>query len=92
VPSSKPTLSLEDAIAKAETMLGGKFNEWPATLEFIAKEDGSVALAHVVQIQNDETGAWIEAFIDAHSGDLVHVTDFVTKASVSVILLATSST
>ena len=84
MPSSKPTLTLEEAIDKAESTLGGKYNEWPATLEFIAKEDGSVSLAHVVQIQNDETGAWVEAFIDAHSGELVHVTDFVTKASVSV--------
>ena len=62
--------------------MNGKFNEHPATLEFVAKEDNSLALAHVVQIQNDETGAWFEAFIDAHSGELVHVTDFVTKASV----------
>ncbi|KAI0797286.1 Fungalysin metallopeptidase-domain-containing protein [Irpex lacteus] len=85
VPSSKPTLTLEEAIVKAESALGGKYNEWPATLEFIAKEDGSVALTHVVQIQNDETGAWVEAFIDAHSGELVHITDFVTKASFFVL-------
>lgn len=85
MPSSKPTLTLEEAIAKAESTLGGKYNEWPATLEFIVKEDGTVALTHVVQIQNDETGAWVEAFIDAHSGELVHITDFVTKASVSTM-------
>ncbi|KAI0688605.1 Fungalysin metallopeptidase-domain-containing protein [Cytidiella melzeri] len=85
VPSSTPTLSLQDAIVKAESILGGKFNEWPATLEFIAQEDGSVALTHVVQIQNDETGAWVEAFIDAHSGELVHVTDFVAQSSFFVL-------
>ena len=83
VPSTTPSVSLEDAIIKAETLLNGKFNEWPASLEFVAQEDGSLALTHVVQIQNDETGAWFEAFIDAHSGELVHVTDFVTKATVS---------
>lgn len=48
------------------------------------KEDNSVVLAYVVQIQNDSTGAWVEAFVDAHSGELVHITDFVTKASVRV--------
>lgn len=37
---------------------------------------------HVVQIQNDTTGTWFEAFVDAHSGDLVTVTDFVARASV----------
>lgn len=62
--------------------LNGKYNDFPATLEFVAQEDGSFSLSHVMQIQNDETGAWVEAFIDAHTGELVHVTDFVTKASV----------
>ena len=80
-------MSLEDAIAKAETLLNGKFNEWPATLEFVAKQDGTLSLTHVVQIQNDKTGAWFEAFVDAHSNELVHVTDFVTKATVSCAAL-----
>jgi extracellular elastinolytic metalloproteinase len=85
VPSTTPTVSLEDAISKAETLLNGKFNEWPATLEFVAKQDGTLSLTHVVQIQNDKTGAWFEAFVDAHSGELVHVTDFVTKATYRVL-------
>ena len=84
VPSPTPSISLSDAITKAETLLNGKFNEWPATLEFVAKQDGSLALTHVIQIQNDETGLWVEAFIDAQTAELVHVTDFVTKATVSL--------
>ena len=84
VPSATPSISLDDAIASAESFLSGKFNDHPATLEFVAKEDGSLALAHVVQIQNDETGAWFEAFVDAHSGDVIHLTDFVAKASVRI--------
>lgn len=83
VPSTTPVLTVEEAIAKAETLFNGKYNDWPATLEFVAKEDGSVALTHIVQIQNAETGTWVEAFIDAHSGEAVHVTDFVAKSSVS---------
>ena len=75
---------MEDAITKAEALLDGKFNEWPASLEFVAQEDGTLALTHVVQIQNDETGAWFEAFVDAHSGDVIHLTDFVAKASVRI--------
>lgn len=84
VPSTTPSVSLEDAISTAESQLSGKFNEHPATLEFVAKKDGSLALTHVVQIQNDETGAWLEAFVDAHSGEVVQLTDFVAKASVSI--------
>lgn len=56
----------------------------PATLEYLARPDGSVALVHVVQIQNEETGTWYEAFVDAHSRTILSVTDFVSDASVSV--------
>ena len=88
VPSTTPSVSLEDAIAKAETTFNGNYNEWPATLEFVAKEDGSLALAHVMQIENEETGAWFEAFVDAHSGEIVQLTDFVSKATVSASSVA----
>lgn len=85
IASSTPTVSLEDAIASAEKTLDGKFNDHPATLEFLVREDGSVALTHVMQIQNDETGAWVEAFVDAHSGEVLSITDFVTQASYRVL-------
>ncbi|KIP05598.1 hypothetical protein PHLGIDRAFT_128797 [Phlebiopsis gigantea 11061_1 CR5-6] len=85
VPSTTPSVTLEDAIAKAETQFNGKYNEWPATLEFVAKEDGSLALAHVVQIRNEAAGTWVEAFIDAHTNEPVHVTDFVAKSSYYVL-------
>ncbi|KAI0641704.1 Fungalysin metallopeptidase-domain-containing protein [Trametes meyenii] len=87
VPSTTPSVSLESAIAKAESALSGKFNGHPTTptLEFVAKKDGSLALTHVIQIQNDESGTWFEAFVDAHSGELVQLTDFVSKASYRVL-------
>jgi hypothetical protein len=78
MPSPEPTLDLQMAISKAEVELSGEYNGHPTTIEYLAKDDGSVALTHVVQIQNDQ-GAWYEAFVDAHSGDLLSVTDFVTK-------------
>ncbi|KAJ7720679.1 hypothetical protein B0H14DRAFT_3625527 [Mycena olivaceomarginata] len=40
-----------------------------------------VRLTHVMQIQNAETNAWLEAFVDAHTGDVLSLTDFVTKTS-----------
>lgn len=80
---SDPSLALADAIPMAESILGGTYNDHPATLEYIIKDDASAALAHVVQIRNQTTGAWVEAFVDAHTGELLSVTDFVAHASVS---------
>ena len=53
----------------------------------MAKKDRSLALTHVVQVQNDEQHEWYEAFIDAHAGDVIQLTDFVAKASVSMKFL-----
>jgi len=83
IASSTPKLTTEEAIAKAEATLKGKYNDFPVALEYFAKPDGTAVLAHVVQIQNDATDAWVEAFIDAHTGELVSIVDFVAHASVS---------
>ncbi|KAF8952901.1 hypothetical protein BDZ97DRAFT_2065989 [Flammula alnicola] len=64
-----------------------KIQRPPRHLEYVVKADNTAVLTHVVQIQNDETGAWVEAFIDAHSGELVTITDFVAKASYLVLPL-----
>ena len=75
---------MDSFISDIEAQLDGKFNDF-ASLEYVAKADGSVALVHVVQIRNEETNAWYEAMVDAHSGELVSITDFVADASYTVV-------
>ncbi|PPQ72749.1 hypothetical protein CVT26_003029 [Gymnopilus dilepis] len=85
IASSTPSVSISDAITIAEKALGGTFNGHSPTLEFFAKPDGTAVLTHVIQIEKDQTGAWFEAFVDAHAGTLVSITDFVSKASYLVL-------
>ncbi|KAI9434880.1 Fungalysin metallopeptidase-domain-containing protein [Lactarius indigo] len=80
-----PTVSLSDAIATAEKALDGTHNGHPATLEFLIQPDGSAVLTHVIQIQNERAGTWVQAFVDAHANKVVSVTDFVAKASYLVL-------
>ncbi|KAJ7100916.1 hypothetical protein B0H15DRAFT_464602 [Mycena belliarum] len=77
IAPSTPTVSIEAAIATAEAALGGTHTGHPATLQYLTMPDGSAALVHVVQVQNDEKGTSYEAFVDAHANVLVSVTDFV---------------
>ncbi|KAJ7859986.1 Fungalysin metallopeptidase-domain-containing protein, partial [Mycena olivaceomarginata] len=50
------------------------------------KDDKSVVrLTHVMQIQNAETNVWLEPFVDAHTGDVLSLTDFVAKTSYLVL-------
>lgn len=81
IAPSTPTFPLDDAISAAEAALDGNFNDQKATLEYLALGDGSASLTHVVQIRNEDKGIWKEAFMDAHTGKLLSVTDFVAKAS-----------
>ncbi|KXN84348.1 Extracellular metalloproteinase NpI [Leucoagaricus sp. SymC.cos] len=83
--SATPSITLEKATAIAEDALDGTHNGQPASLQYIAKDDGSLVLTHSMQIQNEAKGTWYDAFVDAHSGELVHVTDFVAKASYLVL-------
>ncbi|KAF9261299.1 hypothetical protein L218DRAFT_1001814 [Marasmius fiardii PR-910] len=85
IADSKPSIDVNSVIPKIEEVLEGKVNEIPPSLEYIVLQDGSVALAHVFQLQNDDAGSWYEAYVDAHSGDLVSVTDFVSDASYRVL-------
>ncbi|KAF8649625.1 hypothetical protein AX16_005714 [Volvariella volvacea WC 439] len=85
IAASTPTLSLEDVIAQTEEALGGKYNGHPATLEYLARPDGTAALVHVFQVQNDAEDFFVEAFVDAHTGELLSLTDFVAEATYRVL-------
>jgi hypothetical protein len=51
--------------------------------QYFAKDNDHVVLTHVVQVQDPQTGGWKQAYVDATSGDIVNVADFVAEASVS---------
>ncbi|ESK87636.1 putative extracellular elastinolytic metalloproteinase precursor [Moniliophthora roreri MCA 2997] len=85
ITDSTPTVDVNTVIPKVEEALDGKKNEIEPTLEYLALEDGSVALVHVFQVQNEEVNSWYEAYVDAHSGELLSVTDFVADASYKVL-------
>ena len=86
MPSTVPSISAADAISKAEGEIGGTYTGHPTKTEYVAKKDGSVALTHVVQVRDDSKALWCEAFVDAHTGDIVQLTDFVSHASVGSVI------
>ncbi|KAF6765572.1 hypothetical protein DFP72DRAFT_1108400 [Ephemerocybe angulata] len=81
IADPKPRVELKDVWSKIEEQLEGKYNNQPISLQYLARPDGSVALVHAVQIQNEQVNSWYEAFVDAHSGELLSATDFTFEAS-----------
>ncbi|KAG5351589.1 hypothetical protein C0989_005668 [Termitomyces sp. Mn162] len=85
IAPSTPSLTVDSVIPDVESALEGTYNDHPATLEYLVREDNSVALTHVIQIRNETSGTWYEAFVCAHSGEILSVTDFVAHASYHVL-------
>ncbi|KAH6918167.1 metalloprotease [Coprinopsis sp. MPI-PUGE-AT-0042] len=74
-------------IPKAEEILDGKHNGHPTRVVYLARPDGSPSLVYGVQIGNEEANQLYEAFIDAHSGQLLSATDFSADAAYRVLPL-----
>ncbi|KAI0315941.1 Fungalysin metallopeptidase-domain-containing protein [Amylostereum chailletii] len=85
IADSTPSISKEEAISTAETTLDGKYNEHPTRVEYLVKDDNTAVLVHVIQIQNETTHTWYEAFVDAHNNKVISVNDFVNKATYRVL-------
>ncbi|KAF9019420.1 hypothetical protein BDZ89DRAFT_992503, partial [Hymenopellis radicata] len=83
IAPSTPSIEVDSIISTVEEQLSGKFNG-VKSLKYLTKPDGSIALTHTVQVQNADTNAWFEAFVDAHTGELLSVTDFVAQATYTV--------
>lgn len=67
----------------ATQLIGGRHNNRTPSVEYLARPDGSARLVYVLQIENEEEHFWFEAFVDAHNGKLIMITDFGAEAVVS---------
>ncbi|KAG8700996.1 hypothetical protein FRC08_004338 [Ceratobasidium sp. 394] len=82
-----PKLTKNGAVVAAESTTGSKYNGWPISLEYFAKDSDHLVLVYIVQVQNKETGEWHEVFVDAKEGQVVNVISFVADAKYRVIPL-----
>ncbi|TFK68006.1 metalloprotease MEP2 [Pluteus cervinus] len=86
IAPSKPTLDVNTAISKAEEILQGQFDGFTPSLGYLARPDGSANLVYIIQIRIEDTvdlaHGWFETFVDAHTGEVLSLTDFVAEAIV----------
>ncbi|KAF8601974.1 hypothetical protein BDV93DRAFT_474962 [Ceratobasidium sp. AG-I] len=85
VASATATFPKQNAIAKAESTTGAKYNSVATGLEYFAKDTDHVVLTHTIQVQNESTGEWYLVYVDAASGEVVNLVDFVSDASYRVV-------
>lgn len=86
IPSTTPTISLDSVLSDIEDMVGGATSTSVAPyLAYLAREDAPPVLTYVVQIVNDAEFTHYQAYIDAHTGELVSIVNFSNAASYTVL-------
>lgn len=78
-----PRIEILHAVSTVELRLNGTHTGHPTKTQYLATSSGHLALVHAIQIENYDLGTHYEAFVDAHSGQLLSLTDFVCYASAS---------
>ncbi|KAH7325305.1 Fungalysin metallopeptidase-domain-containing protein [Rhizoctonia solani] len=77
IAQANTRLAREDAIHRAESVTGAKYNLYPLVLEYFIKDTGDAVLAYTVEVQNEETHEWYSVHVDAVNGEVVNIVDFV---------------
>ncbi|KAH7325263.1 putative extracellular elastinolytic metallo proteinase precursor [Rhizoctonia solani] len=80
-----PKVTKEEAIVDAEVATDTKYSNWPIALEYFAKDSDHLVLAHVTQVESEDTGERYESYVDASNGDIVNMISFVHQASYRVV-------
>ncbi|EJD41729.1 metalloprotease [Auricularia subglabra TFB-10046 SS5] len=80
-----PSFATDDAARKAIKFLKAHHVGEKPTLKYLALEDGALALTHVVRLTLDDDGHLVDAFVDAHNGDLHAITDYTVNLVMQVL-------
>lgn len=83
---STPTINIREVIPKIEEELGGKLSGPEPKLEYVLKGADQAVLTYKFQIHNVKRSVYLGVNVDAHTGEIVRVVDYSSKASVSVLV------
>jgi extracellular elastinolytic metalloproteinase len=92
IASPTPSISPEAAIKAAEDAFSGiNTRSGVPVLEYLVKQDATVVLTYAVHVSNKEEGTAYQAFVDAHSGEVVSGVDFRSDATYKAIRITNQS-
>ncbi|KAL2919379.1 decapping endonuclease targeting mRNA [Polyrhizophydium stewartii] len=87
IPKASGKLTADQAIAKAVKKTGIPHNKDFATVAEYVDTGSGILYAYKLQLRDDETHKWIQCWIAADTGEIVHAVDFVKKATYKVVAL-----
>jgi Zn-dependent metalloprotease len=87
VAAAQAVISLDEAVSLASKELGLPRDDFPAKMTYIQLPSGTITYAHQFQLRDDAQERWVQVSVDAKTGQVVQVVDFVNQASFKVIAL-----
>ncbi|KAI8913275.1 Fungalysin metallopeptidase-domain-containing protein [Gorgonomyces haynaldii] len=79
------SVTLDKAAAIAKAQFNAPKDEHPATLEYIEIPGDKIIKAHVFQVRDDANAIWKQVSVDAASGQVVRVVDYINSATYRAI-------
>nr|KAJ3414651.1 hypothetical protein HK105_001710 [Polyrhizophydium stewartii] len=87
VPTALGKVTVDQAIAKAVKDTGiAHHKDFAAVSEYVNTGSG-IVYAHKFQLRDDAKEAWVQVWVDANTGAIVHSADFVNQSSYKVVAL-----
>ncbi|KAL2912347.1 decapping endonuclease targeting mRNA [Polyrhizophydium stewartii] len=85
IPPVQAKLTVDEAIAKAVKDTGiPHHKDFAAVSEYVNTGNG-IVFAHKFQLRDSSKGQWVQVWVDANTGEIVHSADFVKKSSYKVV-------
>ncbi|KAI8912543.1 Fungalysin metallopeptidase-domain-containing protein [Gorgonomyces haynaldii] len=81
----KVTVSLDKAVQIAKSQFKADKDEHPATIEYIELPNNVITKAHVFQVRDDANAVFKQISVDAATGQVVRVVDYVNYATYRAI-------
>ncbi|KAL2911272.1 decapping endonuclease targeting mRNA [Polyrhizophydium stewartii] len=91
IPPVQAKLTADDAVAKAVASTGIPHHKDFTTVSEYVNTGSAIVYAHKLQLRDENKGQWVQVWVDANTGEIVHSADFVNKSSYKVVALPNTS-
>ena len=87
VSAAIPFITLEKAVETASAIYSLSRDDFPASNAYLELPDKSVVYVHNFQLKDNDKQEWIQVSVDAQTGEVVRVVDYVNESSYNVVKL-----
>ncbi|KAF9531235.1 metalloprotease [Crepidotus variabilis] len=85
ITTSKPSADIDNSVKAAEISLRATRTDVSPVLEYLVQPSGEIALVHSIQVRNESSAVWGNAYVDAHTSKVISFASFMADASYEAV-------